>query len=185
MIKKVLLIVLFLNIFSPLKADVKEKIILNLENTRNFTFNFEQSINDIKENGNCIIEYPKKLYCVYNNLLKKIIISNGKSIIIKNQKNNQLYIYSLKGTALDIILDKNYLINKIKNSKERIIDDKYVNYELKENNNKINIFFDKNTFNLIGWQTEDIYQNLSMTFISQVKLNQYIDQKKFKIPSNN
>jgi outer membrane lipoprotein-sorting protein len=67
----------------------------------------------------------------------------------------------------------------------RDIDDKYINFELIENNNKINIFFDKKNHNLIGWQTEDIYQNLSVIFISSVKINQKIDEKKFILPKNN
>ena len=46
----------------------------------------------------------------------------------------------------------------------------------------MNIFFDKNSLNLIGWQTEDIYQNLVVTFISNVKINQKIDQSIFKLP---
>ena len=37
-------------------------------------------------------------------------------------------------------------------------------------------------YNLIGWQTEDIYQNLAITFISKIKTNQKIDKKIFKIP---
>ena len=69
--------------------------------------------------------------------------------------------------------------------KPREIDDKYINFEIIENNNKINIFFDKKNLNLIGWQTEDIYQNLSVTFISSVKINQKIDEKKFILPKNN
>ena len=43
----------------------------------------------------------------------------------------------------------------------------------------------KKDFNLIGWQTEDIYQNLSITFISSVKKNQEIDNKIFTLPKNN
>ena len=46
----------------------------------------------------------------------------------------------------------------------REIDDKYLNFKIFENNNEINIFFDKNNLNLIGWQTEDIYQNSSNYF---------------------
>jgi hypothetical protein len=34
---------------------------------------------------------------------------------------------------------------------------------------KLIFFFDKKDLNLIGWQTEDIYQNLSITFISSIK----------------
>ena len=56
---------------------------------------------------------------------------------------------------------------------------------MKKNNNNINIFFDKKDSNLIGWQTEDIYQNLTITFISNIKINQKIDKKIFKLPQMN
>jgi outer membrane lipoprotein-sorting protein len=86
---------------------------------------------------------------------------------------------------LELILDKDYLISQIKNLEARIVNDKYLNFTLVKNNNKINIFFDNQTFNLIGWQTEDIYQNLVITFIYEVKLNQKIDQDIFKLPEMN
>ena len=34
----------------------------------------------------------------------------------------------------------------------------------------------------VGWQIEDIYQNLSITFISSVKINQNINDKIFELP---
>ena len=83
------------------------------------------------------------------------------------------------------MLDKEYLISKIEELEPRDIDNKYLNFKIFENNNEINIFFDKKDLNLIGWQTEDIYQNLSITFISSVKKNQEIDSKIFKLPQNN
>ena len=67
----------------------------------------------------------------------------------------------------------------------RNIDDKYLNFKIFENKNEINIFFEKKSLNLIGWQIEDIYQNLSVTFISSVKINQKINEKKFMLPQNN
>ncbi|MDC0856099.1 outer membrane lipoprotein carrier protein LolA, partial [Candidatus Pelagibacter sp.] len=82
-------------------------------------------------------------------------------------------------------LDKKYLIKKIKKSISRTIDDKYINFTLIEKDNKINIFFDIKTLNLIGWQTEDIYQNLVVTFISSINYNQKIDKKKFILPELN
>jgi len=39
--------------------------------------------------------------------------------------------------------------------------------------------------NLIGWQTEDIYQNLTITFISSLKINQEIDDNIFILPQKN
>ena len=53
----------------------------------------------------------------------------------------------------------------------------------KENNNQISIYFDKNTYNLIGWQTLDIYQNLSITFLSSIVKNQKIDENLFNLPT--
>ena len=41
-------------------AEVKEKIILNLKDTKNLDFKFEQNVNGKIENGNCTIEYQNK-----------------------------------------------------------------------------------------------------------------------------
>jgi len=60
-----------------------------------------------------------------------------------------------------------------------------LNFKILEKNNEINIFFDKRNLNLVGWQTEDIYQNLTITFISSVRINQEIDNKIFILPKNN
>ena len=48
---------------------------------------------------------------------------------------------------------------------------------------KLTFFFNKQNFNLVGWQTLDIYQNLNMTFISNLKKNQKIDKKIFNLPN--
>ena len=185
MIKKILIIFLLFNLLNTAHAALKDEIILNLEKTNNLSFNFKQTINGKIEEGNCIIEYPKKIYCLYNNLNKKIMVSNGKSLVIKNQINNSYYYYPLKKTPLNLILDKKYLIDQIKKLEGRIVDNKYFNFTLINNNNKINIFFDKQTLNLVGWQTEDIYQNLVITFIYKIKLNQKIDKNVFKLPQMN
>jgi len=185
MTKKIIVICLFFSFFNPLQAALKEEIILNLKKTNNLTFDFKQTIDKKTEEGNCIIEYPKKIYCLYNNFNKKIMVSNGKSLVIKNQTNNQYYRYPLKRTPLELILDKNYLINQIKNVEGRIVDNKYFNFTIVNNDNKINIFFDTQTLNLIGWQTEDIYQNLVITFMSKIKVNQKIDKNVFKLPQMN
>ena len=36
-------------------ANIKEKIIQNLESTNNLTFNFEQNVNSKTENGHCAL----------------------------------------------------------------------------------------------------------------------------------
>ena len=57
-------------ISNTVKQDNKDKIIENLQNTENLNFNFEQNINGKIENGNCTIQYPKKIYCKYLKIIK-------------------------------------------------------------------------------------------------------------------
>ena len=108
--KNVIIIFFYIFLIESSKAELKEKIILNLKKTNNLTFNFKQKINDKSEIGYCAIEYPKKIFCSYNNVNKKIMVSNGKSLVIKNRNINQYYVYPLKKTPLILILDKGYLI---------------------------------------------------------------------------
>tara|TARA_B110000003_G_C16311142_1_gene402795 strand:+ start:45 stop:593 length:549 start_codon:yes stop_codon:yes gene_type:complete len=164
-------------------ANDKENIINNLKKTKNINFEFEQNINEKIEKGNCVMEYPKKIFCEYSGKNNKILVSNGSSLVIKT--NVSYYLYPLNKTPLNFILDKNYLINKIYNLKERVIDESLINYQINENGNKINIFFDNQSFNLIGWQTKDIYQNLNITFLSSVKKNETINKNLFKLPLQN
>ena len=182
MIKKIF-IIFFLFLFSKVNASYKEQIINDLKKINNLTFEFEQRINEKEEKGNCTIEYPKKIFCEYYKSNNKILISNGKSLVIKTDNKGSYYRYPLDQTPLNLILDKEFLINKIINLDERIVDENYINYTILENNYEINIFFDKQNFNLVGWQTSDIYQNLNITFISRLKKNQNIDQKIFDLPN--
>ena len=62
---------------------------------------------------------------------------------------------------------------------------KFVNFTIFKNENKINIFFDKTNFNLIGWQTIDIYQNLNITYLSSIIKNQILKNNLFKLPETN
>jgi len=182
--KKILLIFLLINFNSVALSSIKENIINNLLNTKNLSFNFEQNINGKVETGNCVIEYPKKIYCKYNNLNGKILVSNGKSLVIKT-KNGIYYRYAIKRTPLNYILDKKFLINQIQSLKQRVIDDRFINFTIFKDENEINVFFDIKNFDLIGWQTLDIYQNLNITYLSFLKKNQILKKSIFKLPSLN
>ena len=182
---RILIIFFILNLYSPVFSSIKKQIIDQMQLTNNLSFNFIQTIDNKKENGKCIIKYPKKIWCEYNNSNKKIIVSNGKSLVIKNSNKGSYYLYPLSRTPLNFLLDKTYLISKIKIIEPREIDSKYLNFNFFENSNEINVFFDMRSLNLIGWQTEDIYKNLAVTFISSVKINQKINNKIFILPKNN
>ena len=182
MLKLYLIIIFFVLTFNS-NAEIKDKIIQNLKNTKNLDFKFEQNINGKIENGNCTIEYPKKIYCEYARSNNKILVSNGKSLVIKTI--TSYYLYPLKKTPLNIILDKNFLIKKINSLDERIIDNKLINFTLVENNNEISVFFDKKTYDLIGWQNTDIYQNFNITFLSSIRKNRVLSKNLFQLPNQN
>ena len=172
---------LMLNSFS--NAEVRDKIIQNLKDTKNLDFNFEQNINGKIENGNCTIEYPKKIFCEYARSNNKILVSNGKSLVIKSR--SSYYRYPLEKTPLNLILDKKYLINKISDLEERIVNKSLINFTIFDKNNEINIFFDNQTYDLIGWQNTDIYQNFNITFLSSIRKNRVLSKNLFKIPIQN
>ena len=181
---KFFIVLILLNFCTSAFSSEKQKIISQLALTNNLSFNFLQTIANKNENGYCIIKYPKKIYCEYNNSKKKIIISNGKSLVIKNRSSGIYYMYPLKKTPLGLLLDKDFLISKINSLKPNSIDNEYIKFEILQKENMINIFFDKKKFTLVGWQTEDVYQNLTSTFISSVKINKDINDKIFILPKN-
>ena len=178
---KLIFIIYFFFFIINANAGNNENIIQNLIKIRNFDFKFEQNINGKIENGNCTIEYPKKIFCKYARSNNKILVSNGKSLVIKTR--SSYYRYPLNKTPLNFILDKNFLIKKIGTLKGRIVDQNLINFKILENDNELNIFFDNKTFNLVGWQNTDIYQNFNITFISSIRKNRVISKKLFKLPA--
>jgi outer membrane lipoprotein-sorting protein len=104
-------------------------------------------------------------------------------LVIKTK--TSFYRYSLKKTPLNLILDKNFLIKKINILEKSVIDKNLINFTIIENDNEINIFFDNETFNLVGWKTRDIYQNTNITYLSSIETNKEITKNLFKIPNEN
>ena len=180
---KLIYFLFFLFFILNVNAENKEKIIENLEKIKNLDFKFEQNINGKVENGNCTIEYPKKIFCEYAKSNNKVLVSNGKSLVIKSR--SSYYRYPLNKTPLYFILDKNFLIEKISYLDEILVDGNLTNYQILEKNHEFNIFFDNQTFDLVGWQNKDIYQNFNITFLSSIRKNRVLSKNLFKIPSQN
>ena len=80
---RLLLLVCLISLSTEVSANNKDQIINKLKNTLNLNFDFEQNINGKIEFGNCTIQYPKKMFCAYNQK-NKVIVSNGKSLVIKS-----------------------------------------------------------------------------------------------------
>ena len=181
--KKYIYILLVIFLASKTSANIKENIILNLKNIENINFDFEQNINGKIENGNCTIQYPKKIFCKYNLGNQKVLVSDGKSLIIKTTAS--YYKYSLEKTPLNYLLDKEFLIKRINELEARIVKKKFINFKFTENENEINVFFDIKNFSLLGWQTLDIYQNLSITYLSSISVNKNLKRNLFNLPDRN
>ena len=175
-----LFLIIFFFFSNQSSASIKKNIIKKLNFIENISFNFEQNINDKIEKGKCILQYPKKIFCEYDLSNKKILVSNGSSFVIKTI--SSYYIYPLKKTSLDLILDKKFLLNTISKSESYYSDKNIVAFKFFKDENEINLFFDKKTLNLKGWQTVDLYQNLNIVFLSSILINQKIETKKFEIP---
>ena len=178
---RIFILIFFFLFQNSVSASIKSKIINNLKLTENFKFNFIQKIGTKIEKGECIIAYPKKIFCKYNDRYNKILVSDGKSLIINNNRSNHNYRYRLKNTPLNLILDKNFIIKKIKNSEVESNILNYYSFKIIHEKTTIIIYFDKNTLKLTGWITNDIYQNKVETKISNVENNLMINNKIFRI----
>ena len=186
MIKRILFFLIVLTLFEQKSfSSPKEKIINNFNKINNISFKFQQKIADKIESGKCYIKYPKLIYCLYDNKDKKEMVSNGKALVIKNNRYNKTYIYPLKTTPLEYILDKEFILNKIKNSEPKMNIDKMIEFSITNESNLVSIFFDSKTYNLSGWKTIDIYQNEVVFQINNLEKNININENQFKLPPLN
>ncbi len=165
------------------KAELQKKIINKLVSTETLSFDFEQTIADKKEIGSCFIKYPLLMKCNYENLKKKVIISNGRTVAIIKKKYKKIYYYPIKKTPLYFILKKEEIINLIEKTQPIEINSKFVQffYEDKKSN-KIKILFDKKSLELKGWKTKDSYSNNVSFIIKNLEINKNIEDNFFKIP---
>ena len=127
---KFITILLILNFYNPVFPSTKEKIIYQMQLINNLSFNFIQTIENKNESGKCIIQYPKKIWCKYESSNNKIIVANGKSLVIKTSNRGSYYRYPLNRTPLVFLLDKEYLISKMSALKPREVNDKYLNFDI-------------------------------------------------------
>ena len=175
-------LLLFL-IISKANSDITKEVVKTLEKSNNYTFKFIQKINKKKETGNCILVFNRKINCKYDNSYK-ILISDGKNLIIKNKNSDIPNFYKLENTSFYKVLDKKFLIDqlKIKNVKK---ENGNLFIDLNHQNIDIKVFFDKEKLYLKGWETTDIYNNTVSTEIYIREVNKIIDENLFNISKYN
>ena len=166
-----------LNIFASSKQLIKNK----LEETDNISFKFIQKVGGKTEQGECIISYPKKIFCKYDDIYNKVLVSNGQSLVINSKKIKNYLRYQLKDTPLDLILDKKFLLSKLDQVETVKENDETFSFKIVHNNNLLNIFFDKISYEIKGWTTTDIYLNKVETKLSYIETNIMIDDRLFRI----
>ena len=121
--------------------------------------------------------------CDYNNLKQKTIISNGKTVAIIKKKYKRVYLYPVKTTLLFKILRKEEIFNLIRNNKPTEIDSNLIVFTASgKKNNTLKVLFDKKSLELKGWKTVDAYSNSVSFLISNLIINQKIEDEIFKIP---
>ena len=178
--KYIIFILIFfypLNIFASSKQLIKNK----LEETDNISFKFIQKVGEKTEQGECIISYPKKIFCKYDDIYNKVLVSNGQSLVINSKKIKNYLRYQLKDTPLDLILDKKFLLGKLDQVDTIKESDDTFSFKIVHNNNLLNIFFDKISYEIKGWTTTDIYLNKVETKLSYIETNIMIDDRLFRI----
>ena len=175
----IFILILFypINIFASSKELIKNK----LQKTNNISFKFIQKIGKKTEKGECVILYPKKILCKYDDIYNKILVSNGRSLVINSKKISNYLRYKLKDTPLNLILDKKFLISKLDQVAVVQENNETFSFEIEHNDNLLNIFFDKKNYEIKGWTTTDIYQNRVETKLFNIEINVMIDEKLFKI----
>ena len=164
-------------------ADVQTNLINKITATKTLSFNFKQKIAEKEEVGRCVIKYPLLMKCDYENFKQKSVISNGKTVVVIKKKYKKIYYYPIRTTLLFTILQKEKIINLIRNNKPTKINSSLIKFELIEKKlSKFKIFFEKDSLEFKGWETKDAYSNNVSFIISDLKTNMIIDDKFFKIP---
>jgi outer membrane lipoprotein-sorting protein len=180
--RKFLSIVLTMLIFFCVnaKGSEKERIIENLKKINSIKFNFTQITNDVTENGNCLIVYPKKMRCLYEE--DKEIIVNDDYLFLINKKENKNYNYNIKDTPLGVMLDKEDIIEKLSKVEKFNKTDKNITAIIDLNyQESIEIYFNSKEMNIVGWKIKNFDKSNLEFLMKNILININTDEK-FEIP---
>ena len=79
---KAIIFLSFYLLFTNSVAADKSKIINKLNSLDNIQFNFTQKTNERVEKGKCVLAFPSKLKCIYEDKNKKELIVNKQMMAI-------------------------------------------------------------------------------------------------------
>ena len=181
--KKIFLISFILLITTSLLANEKDQLIAQLNTLNSLEFTFDQLINEKREKGSCLLEFPGKLKCNYFDDKKKELVINNKRLAITQKKYNKTYHYPISKSPFLNILYKDKLLEIVQSgvleSSEQIIKLVYFG------DNEITVFFDKKNLDLKGWKIKDQYNNNIKFSLNIVAKNDVFKKGTFKVPEIN
>ena len=187
MLKKISLLIIFFTIPISAKAESNQEIIQKITNKfndiNNIQFDFIQTNNKLIEKGSCYLSYTKKLICRYlGDEQKEIIIKNNTLIVIK-KKYQKIYYYRMANSVFATILDKKKIIKQVNQIRKIKIEDNNFVIEFKNNENatSVQLFINKDTFNVAGWKTAG-YDQQPITFIIKNNQTNVNTKEKFEVP---
>jgi len=180
--EKFYIIIFFLYSFNLLASE-KKQIITKINNLNSLEFTFDQSINEKREKGNCVLEFPGKLKCQYFDNKKKELIINNKKLAITQKRYDKTYHYPISKSPFLNILYKEKLLEIVKTGELNLTDQLIKLIYVGEN--RITIFFDRKTLDLKGWEIIDQYNNNVKFSLNVISKNDIYKKETFKIPETN
>ena len=181
--KKIFSLSFFLLITTSLLANEKDQIVAQLNSLNSLEFTFDQLINEKKEKGSCLLEFPGKLKCNYFDDKKKELVINNKRLAITQKRYNKTYHYPISKSPFLNILYKDKLL-EIVQSGELEVNDQVIEL-VYFGENEITVFFDKKNLDLKGWEIKDQYNNNINFSLKIVAKNDVFKKGTFKVPEIN
>jgi len=165
---------------NQLNASEKNKIIENLKKINSLQFNFTQLSSDGQENGSCILIYPKKMRCIYEDQKKEVIIKDDYLYLI-NKEENKNYNYSIRDTPLGVMLDKESLIEKLSNIEKFNVTNNFIIATVDiSSTESIDIYFEPKNFTILGWRIKN-YEKSTLEFMMKNIIVNVNSDEKFQI----
>ena len=186
MLKKItLFFIVFIFLDIQLLADEKEIIIQKLNKINSIKFNFVQTSNNKREEGICLLKFPKRLKCIYNDKNQKELIINNKTLVIMQKRYNKTYYYSIVNSPFEKKLEKKKLLNILRTSKLNKKNEVIIFENFDEQNQILNILFNEIDYSLLGWEMVDKFNNNIIFLINIISTNKKFSPTEFKIPRLN
>ena len=170
--------------YSDENNDLIEKFLTKFKSINNIEFNFIQTSADMVEKGKCFLSYPKKLICRYEGDEGKEIIVKNDALVIVKRKFQRVYYYRVANSPFATILDKNKIINQIKNINEIKSENNILilKFSSDPESSSLDLFVTKDTLDIAGWKTTGYDSQIVDFKITNSKKN-VENKEKFEIPN--